>query len=184
MRGNVAARELRFNPLEELGVDRHHVFVMAVNRAILDHPDLAIALDDLRFDFADLFVHQVAPIFLAVDNGFTRFLDAIWTKRVRLPRPAERRLSLLPRLQERFVRPLRNERRIRVVLVEELNRVEGGACCFADSPIYRPQNLRAHAIRHKPLSSLSKVPLNLALEIFEPNQSLETSPNDCPRAQC
>ena len=32
--------------LEERRVDRHHVFEVAVDRAILDHQDLAVALDD------------------------------------------------------------------------------------------------------------------------------------------
>src|SRR5207248_10151577 len=58
-----SARELRLNPLKDLGVHGHHVFVMAVDGAILDHPDLAIALDNLRFDLADFLMHQVAPIF-------------------------------------------------------------------------------------------------------------------------
>jgi len=43
--------------IEEFGVDGHHIFVVAVDRAVLDHPDLAIALDNLRFDLADLLVH-------------------------------------------------------------------------------------------------------------------------------
>ena len=45
-------------------------------RAILHHPDLAVALDDLRLDFADLLVHQVAPVFFAGDDGFARFFHA------------------------------------------------------------------------------------------------------------
>ena len=48
VRRDVAAREVLLDPLEELRVDRHHVFDMAVLRAILDHPDLAVAFDDLR----------------------------------------------------------------------------------------------------------------------------------------
>ncbi len=51
---------------EELGVDGHQVFVLAVDGALFHHPDLAIALDNLRFDFADFFVHEVGPILLAV----------------------------------------------------------------------------------------------------------------------
>ena len=137
--GNIAARELRLNPLKEFGVHSHHIFVMAVNRAVLDHPDLAVTLDNLRFDLTDLFLHQVAPILLAMDDGFARFLDAIRTQRVGLPWPPEGWFRLFPRLEERFVRPLRSERRIRLVLVEELNGVEGHACSFADGPIKSPQ---------------------------------------------
>src|SRR5215469_532565 len=152
VRRDITAGELRFNPLEELGVHSHHIFVVTMDWAILDHPDLAVALDNLRLNLADLFIHQVAPIFFAVDDGFTRLFDAIRTKRVGLPRPAEGGLGLFPRLQERLVRPLRSKRRIRVVLVEELNHVESDACCPADRPINRPQNLCAYSIRHKPLS--------------------------------
>jgi len=36
-------------------IDRHDVFKMAVLGAILNHQDLAIALDDLGLDFAHLF---------------------------------------------------------------------------------------------------------------------------------
>src|SRR5215472_694770 len=183
VRRDITARELRFNPLKELGIDGHHVFVMAVNRAILDHPDLAVALDNLRLNLADLFVHQVAPVFFAVDDGFARLFDAIRTERVGLPRPAEGRLGLFPRLQERFVRPLWSERRIRVVLVEELNRVEGGACCPADGPINRPQNLRAYSIRHKPLSLSFKSCPELDLGDLSPLNRPSRASNDCPRAQ-
>ena len=55
---NVAAGEDLFQVLEELGVHRHHVFKVAVLGAILHHQDLAVALDDLRLDLADLFVQQ------------------------------------------------------------------------------------------------------------------------------
>ncbi len=48
----------RFNVLQKLRIDRHHVFEMAVGRTILDHPDLAIAFDDLRLDLADVFVDK------------------------------------------------------------------------------------------------------------------------------
>ena len=53
---DVAARENSSEVLEERGVDRHHVFKVAVNGAILHHQDLAVAVDDLRLDFADLLV--------------------------------------------------------------------------------------------------------------------------------
>ena len=45
---DVAAGENFFQVLRELGVDRHHVFEVAVHGAILHHQDLAVALDDLR----------------------------------------------------------------------------------------------------------------------------------------
>ena len=52
---DIASRETLFQVLEELGVDGHHVFKVAVLGTVLDHQDLAVALDDLGFDFAHLF---------------------------------------------------------------------------------------------------------------------------------
>ena len=43
---DVAARERLLEVLEERRVHRHHVFEVAVDRAVLDHQDLAVALDD------------------------------------------------------------------------------------------------------------------------------------------
>ncbi len=105
-------------------------------RAFFHHPDLAVALDDLRLDLADLFVHQVAPILFAVDDRFARFLHATGAERIGLPRPAERRLGLFPGLQQRLIRPFRRERWIRIVLVEMLDRVKGdrGGFCTGPSP--------------------------------------------------
>jgi len=37
---------------EELGVDGHHVFIVAVERTVLTIPHLAVALDDLRLNLA------------------------------------------------------------------------------------------------------------------------------------
>ena len=135
---NVAAGELLFDPLEKLGVDGHHVFVVAVQRAIFDHPDFAVALDDLGLNFADLLVHEVAPIFFAGDDGFAGFFHAGRAERVGLAREAERRLGLLPRFQQRLVRPLRSDRRIGIALVEVLNGVEGDRRALANDPIDRP----------------------------------------------
>ena len=81
---NIAAGKLTLDPLQETGVDRHQIFVVAVLRAILDHPDLTVAFDDLSLNLADLFVHEVAPIFVAIDDGFARFLNAGRAQRVGL----------------------------------------------------------------------------------------------------
>src|SRR5207245_7447527 len=109
---------LLFNPAKELGINGHHVFVVAVERAVLHHPDLPVALDNLRFDRADLFVHQIAPILLAGNDRLARFFDARGTKRIRLPREAQRGLGLLPGFQQWLVRPLRRDRRIGIALVK------------------------------------------------------------------
>jgi hypothetical protein len=52
----VAARKHRFDVREELRVDRHHIFVVAVRGTVLDHPYLAVALYDLGLDLAHLLV--------------------------------------------------------------------------------------------------------------------------------
>jgi hypothetical protein len=49
---------------EKLRVNRHHVFVVAVNRTILNHPDFVVALDDLRFDFTNFSLMSIDGSFL------------------------------------------------------------------------------------------------------------------------
>jgi len=49
---------------------------VAVNRAILDHPDLAIAFDDLRLDFADFSLIKSRQSFFAGDDFVAGFLNA------------------------------------------------------------------------------------------------------------
>ena len=115
---DVAAREHFFEVLEEGGVHRHHVFEVPVNRAVLDHDDLAVLLIDGGLDLADLLVEQRLERARAVENRLARFAHARRTERVGLPRPAERRLGLLVRLQHRLVGPLRRERRVLADLVE------------------------------------------------------------------
>jgi hypothetical protein len=44
--------------LEEGRVHGHDVFEVPVERTVLDHQDLAVPLDDRRFDLADLLVQQ------------------------------------------------------------------------------------------------------------------------------
>jgi hypothetical protein len=148
VRRDIAAGKILFNPFEELGVDGHQVFELAVNRAFLNHPNLAIALDNLRFDFADFLVDEIGPIFLAVNDQIARFADAIRTERVRGARPAESGLGLLPRLEQRLIRPLRSEGRIRFVLIEILNAVVRDGRRLAERPIERFPNLIANCLRH------------------------------------
>src|ERR1700738_1134840 len=155
VRGNVAAGVLLLNPVKPLGIDSHHVFVMAVQRALFHHPDLTIALNNLRLNLADLFTHQIAPVFFAGDDGFARFFYARGTKRIRLPRKTERRLGLFPGLQQRLIGPFWCNRRIWIFLIEMLNGVERNACGFAKNPIETPGDLRPQVvIRHRPLPSL------------------------------
>ena len=131
VRRDIATGKILFNPFKELGIRGHQIFALSVDGAFFHHPDLPIALDDLRFDFADFLVYQVGPVFRAVHNCFARFVHAGRAQRIGCARPAERGLGLLPGFQHRLFRPLGNERRIRPVLIEELNRVEGYPRCPA-----------------------------------------------------
>src|SRR5208283_849359 len=136
VRRDIAAGELRFNPLKEAGVHGHEVFIMAVLRAVLDHPDLAIALDDLRFDFADLFMSEVAPIFRATDDGLAGCFHAGRAERIRLSREAQRWLGPFPGFQERFIGPLWGNGRVGIAFVEILNGIEGDTRRFANEPVH------------------------------------------------
>ena len=149
VRGNIATGILLLNPAQPLGIDGHHVFVVAVLWAVFHHPDLAIALDDLRLDLANLLAHQIAPILFTSDDGFARFLHAGGTERIGLPWEPERGLGLLPGFEQRLIRPLRSYGRVRIALVEMLDRVEGDPGSFAQDPIHRSENLRCDSIRHK-----------------------------------
>ena len=78
------------------GVDRHHVFEVAVDRAILHHQDLAVALDDLGLDFADLFVAQDLDRQFAVDDLVADLRNALRAERIGGARPAEVAASAFP----------------------------------------------------------------------------------------
>ncbi len=130
---DVAAGEALFEVLEEVGVDGHHVFKVAVLGAVLDHQDLAVALDDLGLDFADLFVEQDFVRQLAVEDLLADLRDALGAERVGGARPAERGLFLLLALQEGLVAPLGGKRRVGADAVQPLvddpralGRVDGG----------------------------------------------------------
>src|ERR1043166_827424 len=58
VRGDISTWEHGFDVRQKLGVDRHNVLEVSVNWAILNHPNLAVALDDLRLDLADLLLNQ------------------------------------------------------------------------------------------------------------------------------
>ena len=142
---DVAAREHFFEVLEEGGVDRHHVLEVAVNRAVLHHQDLAVALEDGRLDLADLLVQQDADVLLAVENRLPRFARARRAERVGLARPAERRLGLLVGLQQRLVGPLRGERRVLVDLVQTVEH-HPGAVGGDRQPLLEVLDGRVHSV--------------------------------------
>ena len=148
VRRNVAAREILLDPIEKLRINGHHVFVLAVDRAFLHHPDFAIALDDLRLYFADLFVHQIAPVFFPLENRLARILDAARAQGICLPWEAECGLRFLPRLQQRFVGPFRSERWVRIVLVKKMDRIEGNARSLAQDIVHCFPCTSTKSLRH------------------------------------
>ncbi len=56
MRPNVATGKNLFEMLEERRIHRHDVLKVAMLRAILNHQDFAVPLDDVRLDLADFLV--------------------------------------------------------------------------------------------------------------------------------
>jgi hypothetical protein len=80
-----------------------------LKKAVLDHQDLAVALDDLRLDLAHLFVEQHFIGQLAVENLLANLRHALGTERVGGARPAQRRLLLLIGLLEGLVAPFGRE---------------------------------------------------------------------------
>ena len=55
---NVAARKHCLNMFQERRINRHNVLKASVDWAILHHPDLAGALNDLGLNLANLFAEQ------------------------------------------------------------------------------------------------------------------------------
>ena len=121
---NVPTREVGLNPAQELGIDCHDVFELAVPRTLLDHPNLTVTLNDLGLDFAHFFIDQDLIIFLTLDNFLTCLNHALGTKRIGLPGPAQGGFGFLPRFQKRLVRPLGRETGIGSILVEKLKGLE------------------------------------------------------------
>src|SRR5262249_14839750 len=109
VRADAAAREGLFQVAEYLRVNGHHIFKMAVDRAILDHQNLSVALNDLSFDLSYPLVTQDVHGKLAVKDSLADLRDALRAQAVGGPRPAERRLGLLPGFEQGFVRPSWNE---------------------------------------------------------------------------
>jgi hypothetical protein len=125
VRRDIAPGEVLLDPLEEPDVDGHEVFGQPVLGTVLDHPDLAVALDDVRLDLSDLLVEKRRPVLLPADDGRAGLADAGRTQRVGLSGPAQGRLGFLPRLLERLFGPSGCERGLDVVLTDVLNGVKG-----------------------------------------------------------
>ena len=147
---DVAARERLLEVLEERRVDRHRVFEMAMDRAVLHHHDLAVLLRDGGLDLADLLIEQRLERTGAVEDRLSRLPHTGRAERIGFARPAKRRLRLLIRLQQRLVRPLRRERRVRVDRVQAGKDVPG-AICRDSEPLLHILHRRVH--RMSPLGA-------------------------------
>ena len=115
------------------GVDRHHVFEVAVDGAVLHHQDLAVALDDLGLDLADLLVEQDFVGQLAVDDLLADLRNALGAERVGGAGPAERRLLFLVGLQQRLVAPLGGEAGVGRDRVQFVEYGPSGLCSIRES---------------------------------------------------
>ena len=149
---HIAARKEFFQMTEKISVHGHYVFKMAVLGAIFDHQDLAIALDDLCLDLAHFFVEQDLMRQLAIHDLLANLRHAARAERIGAARPAQRRLALLPGLEQRLVGPFWGERRIGVNAVQLVKNLPGGACG------HRNRLLNVfHWFMHLALFSLSKI---------------------------
>ncbi len=81
---------------QELGVNRHHIFEMPVNWTVLNHPNLAIALNDLSFNLSNLLIQENGNVLFTAENILSSLNDAVRTKRIGDSRPPQGRFSLLP----------------------------------------------------------------------------------------
>jgi antitoxin component of RelBE/YafQ-DinJ toxin-antitoxin module len=126
---NVASREDLFEVLEELGIDGHDIFEMTMHRAILDHQNLPVSLDDLRLEFAYALIAENLDRQLAIQNLLAYLGHAAWAERVGCPRPSEGRLGLFVRLEQWLVGPFRGERRIRPDAIHSLENSPGCLGC-------------------------------------------------------
>jgi len=77
VRANVAAGNTSSKCFEKTRVNGHQVFKAPMLGAFFHHQNLAVALDDGGFDFADLFVHQHFVGKVAIENLLADFGHAI-----------------------------------------------------------------------------------------------------------
>src|SRR5262249_24436530 len=127
------------------------ILEVTVDRAVLDHEDLPVPLENRGLDFPYLFVEQHAHVFLAVENLLPRLADAVRAEGVRLSRPAEHRLGLLVRFQQPLLMPFPREGWI---LTDPVQRVE-----------YDPRAVRCD---RKPLFDVLVRPVHRLLLLVEP----------------
>ena len=102
----VAAGEETLDPAQKIRIDGQRVGERSVLRAGLLDDHLAVALDDVRFDLADVLVDEGGNGLLAREDSRPGLAHAGGTERVGRPRPAQLRLRTLRALHERRRRPL------------------------------------------------------------------------------
>ncbi len=149
----VAAGKQVLDPPQELRVDRQRVGERAVERTGLLDDDLAVALEDVRLDLADVFLDQRLDRLIAAQDARARFTDAGRAQRIGRARPTELRLRSLAALQQRRRRPLRLEGLRGNLSIEGLKRGPGepGAeskCCLDRSPHVHAIDLLQELARH------------------------------------
>ena len=123
---DVAARENIFQVFGKSRVDGHKVLEHAMLGALFDHEDLAVALNDLRLDFADGLVQKDLVIDFAVYNLLTNLWDATGAKRIGFAGPAQWRLRLLVAFEQRLIRPLWSEGFVLLDLVDPVKDLPDG----------------------------------------------------------
>ena len=96
---HIASGKCFLKVTKELRVDGHDIFVVTMNRAILNHLDLPILLDDLRLDLSHFLMEKIFVIFLPIEDRLTGLTYTLRAQGIRLTRPTQRRLDLLVRFQ-------------------------------------------------------------------------------------
>jgi len=122
---------------------------VAVDRAILHHQDLAVALDHLGLDLARFVGIENFERGLAIQDLLADFRHAARAQRIGFARPAERRLGLFPALQQRFVAPLRDETGVLADLIEFIE-YEPGRTGGVDKSFLSVFNRLVHVVRTPP----------------------------------
>src|SRR5207244_6392178 len=116
-----------YQVLEESRVHRHHVIEVAMDGALLLHDDLAVALNDCRFDLAELLLLEDLDWELAVQDALPDLRNAAVAQRIGFAGPAQLRLHLLVAFEQRLVGPFGCEGRVLLDSVELLKHDPPGA---------------------------------------------------------
>ena len=64
---DIPTRKHLFDVGQKPGIYSHHIFNVAVDGTILNHPDLIVPLDDLRLNLTNLLINKNRNVFLATE---------------------------------------------------------------------------------------------------------------------